>query len=308
MDNCMLNQDASLFHLAKRTAGRSSLSVLISLAVGYIIVSVFGSVLKFLPIDPDSHTDANMIANMIGLDFIGIPLAYLFLRTLPRYQAERVPFRFKTFLLFLPCCFALGVAGALVSSLVSSFLPSGLNDNVAELLEGTSLSVSALSVVLAAPVMEELLFRKWIIDRLESYSPIGAVLFSAILFGLFHHNFSQLFYAFLLGFFLGAVYQRTHNILYTILLHAVFNSFSVLVTAVMPLGELLVSLFGMFEFSLAALGLVFLIVFRRKWFPERDEARCYGNGFYRSVFFYLFVLVCLVLSVVVEIVAASPTL
>lgn len=301
---------------AKRAAGRSSLSVLVALAAGYLVVSLSSAVFAFLPLTPKGLSNATMISNMIGIDLVGIPLGYLLLRSLPRAQVEKEPFRFKTFLQFLPCCFALGVAGAMISTLISSFLPSGLNDTVTEFLEGSGIAVSAVSVVIAAPIAEELLFRKWIIDRLEGYSPIGSVLFSAILFGLFHHNFSQLFYAFLLGFFFGSVYQRTHNILYTILLHVVFNSFSVIMVALSsvlePYGEIMIgaasAMFGLVEFTLAALGVVFLIVFRSKWFPKRDKAKENGKAFYRSVWFYILLSVCLLLSVLVEVLSSVPSI
>ena len=50
------------------------------------------------------------------------------------------------------------------------------------------------SVVLA-PVMEELIFRKVLIDRTIVYGDKAAVVLSGLLFGVFHGNFHQFFYA-----------------------------------------------------------------------------------------------------------------
>ena len=76
-------------------------------------------------------------------------------------------------------------------------------------------------------LLEELVFRKFIIDRIRPYGEFLAVLFSALTFGMFHGNFYQLFYAFAIGFVLAFIYVRTKNIIYPVILHIAFNTYSV---------------------------------------------------------------------------------
>ncbi|MBO6055192.1 MAG: CPBP family intramembrane metalloprotease, partial [Oscillospiraceae bacterium] len=49
------------------------------------------------------------------------------------------------------------------------------------------------------------------------------VIISAVMFGLFHGNFSQFFYAFAVGLVFGYVYLRTGKIRYSIALHIFVN-------------------------------------------------------------------------------------
>ena len=81
-----------------------------------------------------------------------------------------------------------------------------------------------LMVVVAAPVLEEILFRGIILDGyLKNYKPINGILVSALLFALIHGNLAQGIGAFLLGFLFGWIYWKTKSIIACIFLHAVNN-------------------------------------------------------------------------------------
>ena len=57
-----------------------------------------------------------------------------------------------------------------------------------------------------------------------------AILFSGILFGLFHMNFNQCAYAFLIGVLFAILVEITDSIVSTIIVHFVFNGISVTTT------------------------------------------------------------------------------
>ena len=77
--------------------------------------------------------------------------------------------------------------------------------------------------VIYAPIVEEFMFRKFLIDRIHVYGGKVAVLTSAAMFALFHGNFSQIFYTFLMGLVWGYVYYKTGKIIYTIIMHMLVN-------------------------------------------------------------------------------------
>ncbi len=83
-----------------------------------------------------------------------------------------------------------------------------------------------LCVGILAPIIEELFFRKLLIDRLYRYGELGAILFSSVCFALFHQNVPQYFYTLLGGLLFGYLYCKTGSTLLVILLHMVFNIFS----------------------------------------------------------------------------------
>ena len=82
-----------------------------------------------------------------------------------------------------------------------------------------------LVAVVLAPIMEELTFRKLLLDRMRTIDKPSALFFTALAFGLFHSNVVQFFYAFGVGIIFGCIYLRTGRIGYSMALHVVINFF-----------------------------------------------------------------------------------
>ena len=92
-----------------------------------------------------------------------------------------------------------------------------------DVFEGTNIWIYSVSAVILAPIVEELFFRKLLISRMERHGEKAAILLSGLIFGIFHGNFSQFFYAFALGIVLGYIYIRTRKIGITIAIHMLVN-------------------------------------------------------------------------------------
>lgn len=81
-----------------------------------------------------------------------------------------------------------------------------------------------LLLVIAAPILEELLFRGIILDGLlKKYSPLAAILISSLLFGLAHLNPWSFINGLFIGIFSGWVYYKTRSVLPSIIIHASAN-------------------------------------------------------------------------------------
>ena len=83
--------------------------------------------------------------------------------------------------------------------------------------------LTLLVAVIIGPIIEEIMFRKILIDRLSVVGDGTAIIFSALAFGIFHGNFYQLFYATFIGLIFGYVYTKTRKLRYTIILHMLVN-------------------------------------------------------------------------------------
>ena len=73
------------------------------------------------------------------------------------------------------------------------------------------------------PITEEFFFRGAGLRGLERYGKIFAIVMTAILFGLFHANFDQLFFASIIGLGFGYI-AFEYNIWWAIFYH-IFNNF-----------------------------------------------------------------------------------
>ena len=95
---------------------------------------------------------------------------------------------------------------------------------------------------IGVPIIEELFFRKLVIDNTSKYGFGAAVMISAFTFAAFHFNFRQFFYAFALGLLFAYVYAFTGKIKYTIAFHIGYNLYSALImpvaTRMMPKGTI----------------------------------------------------------------------
>ncbi len=83
-------------------------------------------------------------------------------------------------------------------------------------------------MALIPAIFEELLFRKWILNTSKKYGKLFAVVFSALLFGLYHMNVSQGVFAFLIGLLFGVIAICTGGIKYTCILHFLNNLYACL--------------------------------------------------------------------------------
>jgi len=92
-----------------------------------------------------------------------------------------------------------------------------------------SLLISSIIFVIAAPILEEFIFRGIILDGLlKRYSPLKSIIFSSILFGIIHLNPWQFVSAFSFGIIAGWVYYKTANLTLPILMHFATNLFSII--------------------------------------------------------------------------------
>lgn len=177
------------------------------------------------------------ILSFAPLYLIAIPLGYLVIKPLPRLNTPKQTISFSRFLGYLAMSYAVMYIGSIVGTLLNAGI-SGLREKelvnpLTELLTKSNFYFELVFVGLLAPIFEELIFRKLLLDRIRAYGEGTAILVSGLCFGLFHGNLFQFFYAFGLGSLFAYIYLRTGSVLYTIILHAIINTFSVVLSKTM---------------------------------------------------------------------------
>ncbi len=95
-------------------------------------------------------------------------------------------------------------------------------------------------IAVAAPVLEELLFRGVVLNGLlKNYSSPKGLVFSAFFFGLVHGNWAQGISAFIFGLFVGWIYWKTESIIPGIAAHFSTNFVSFIGTTLSKEEDLL---------------------------------------------------------------------
>ncbi len=221
----------------RKCYSRFSIAVILYLAAieGCAILLVLGAV-RFLP---DYLSDASwypiiqVVINDIAVYLPGFVLVPLLLRKLPR--APKMPVDRLTLGEFVQAAmFSVGTAYLFsgLTTLLVYFLEDSTGMESSNVLESFSSGLPEwlviVAMVLVAPVCEELIFRKLMLEPLRALGDSAAVLLTALAFALFHMNLYQILYAFFAGLVFGCVVLLTGSIRDAILLHMLVNGFSLL--------------------------------------------------------------------------------
>ncbi len=168
-----------------------------------------------------------LMVSVLPMYLIGMPLLILLVRAIPKEVVERHSIRAGSFVTAAIMCFSIvyitNIAGNLITTLIGILKGGMVQNQVLNVTQSVSMWLIVLYMVICAPVMEEFVFRKLIVDRTVRYGQGAAVVMSGLMFGLFHGNLNQFVYAFALGMFLAFLYVKTGNIKITIALHMLIN-------------------------------------------------------------------------------------
>ena len=232
--------------LALREARR----VYSTLGFGYAIYAVVSLIAALIIQVAVLLVSPDLIENTLFLNILSPVSLYLFalpalilvlvLFHIKGETPEKKKLGFGAWLLILLVSFGLmyigSFAGPGVMWGVSKIAGYDYSNILESVIDYDNMWITVIFMCVIAPIGEELVFRKLIIDRTHKYGGLVSVLVSGLIFGLMHANFYQFFYAFALGLVLGYVYYSTGRIWYTIALHAALNFVGSIVTAYLNLG------------------------------------------------------------------------
>lgn len=153
----------------------------------------------------------------VGGLLLGLLVTRSIRRRLPAEPPERRSLPVFAFLRYVLAAFGLWGVGAIVGNFPSYVVPLRSVDL------GWDSAPTWVLAVIGAPILEELIFRKLVLDRTGRFGETPAVLCSALIFGLAHQNAGQFFLAFLLGILFARIYLHTGKIVYTMVLHFMIN-------------------------------------------------------------------------------------
>ena len=214
---------------SKKYFSTVGLAVFAFLFVGFVSSYAAAILLtKFAPawLENTAITNSLSLITQYGL---GLPAALYFLRKLPRDTSPSESLGAKNFLGLLCVSITFLTVGSSMSSILTDGLSLLFGRNLTNPLEESATSdsvlVNLIFMAILAPIIEELVFRKILCDRLLPLGEGYAVFLSAAIFGLVHGNFFQFFYAFLIGIVFSYIYVKTGRVRYTIAIHMIINLF-----------------------------------------------------------------------------------
>lgn len=261
---------------------------------------------------PELLSDMNvyLLVTMLPMYIIAIPALVLMVKGLPSQAPQSRHMKPGQFVLSVIMSFSLMYIANIVGNIITTVIGLIKGGTVQNTIAGVVTEANQLTIlfimVICAPVLEELVFRKLVVDRAVRYGQGTAVVLSGLMFGLFHGNLNQFMYATALGMFLAFLYVKTGKLKITIAIHMLINLMGSIVSlqvlklvnlealvnldtgdmrAMMEylsenmLGFLLYMLYVLFVFGVMIAGFVLLIVFAaKKRFVFERGAVCIPKG------------------------------
>lgn len=212
---------------AKKQFSRLGLGAFMILAVATVLQLAVASIAEMVFPNGDGPSWLLWVLTFAPMYSAAVPVGLLVMRKAPAAPPEKHDLRaVQIIIAFIICVFMMytgNLIGVLVTSLLQTALGLASTNPLLTYVADDALWLRILVMVILAPIIEEYIFRKQLIDRMNVYGEGLAVVTSALMFGLFHGNLSQLFYAFALGLVFGYVYLKTGRLRYSVGLHMLIN-------------------------------------------------------------------------------------
>ena len=243
-----------------------------------------------------SMINPNLLSNQTMMTFFSaiwtyllpLPIFIYIMRKTEAKTLEKHNMTVKTFVICISITMFLmwigNIMGVIITSGIGALIQHEVANPIHDVINNSGLVANLIIITTIAPIFEELIFRKLLIDRTIKYGGTISVLLSGLLFAFFHGNLNQFFYAFLLGGFFAIIYIKTGQIKYTIGLHMIINFIGSVVSLFVsqPLMDLAngsvispTSTFGVILYILITLGLTVMgLIYSIKYF---DKSRFDGS-------------------------------
>ena len=168
---------------------------------------------------------------------IGIPVFLFISRKAPSGDmADAVKIGGGKFVKYLLLALGAATAGGALGNVIISAVTGASIEDTPNYFGGGSVIGAFLFLCIVPPVLEELFFRKILLQKLSVYGSGAAVLGTALAFAVYHTllTYAQILHVFLLGIVFAYIIIRTKNIVYTMVIHSIVNLWSVFSTRLSP--------------------------------------------------------------------------
>lgn len=185
------------------------------------LIKMFNIEIAYLP-TTDKFTIALTISSLLTLLGTALilrkPLTYWL-------KAQKKFFPSKDIIIIIATVVAIFIGQSLMLIISQQLNLDISSDNTKEITELASMNKWFIFIpLLYAPIMEELIFRKIFIAELPWRLPLPArIIFSSVLFSLFHGELTHFHVYMSVGLILGFVYYKTKRLIIPITAHFILN-------------------------------------------------------------------------------------
>ena len=235
------------------------LGVVVNL-VQMIIITIFNVV------NPAFESNGWFGYLLVAVSFylIGFPLCCLMLKSIPdgpKREEKSLTFGgfIKFFLISYFIMVLLNLFTMVFLEVVGRVKGADVVNPLEDVISNSSIWATIIFAGILSPIIEEVLFRGVMLNKLRTYGDKIAIITTALLFGLFHENFSQFFYAVGLGMIFAYVTLKTGTIKYSIGIHIMINMMGSVIGTQVLNSTIATMIFGIVVWVFVIAGLILFI-------------------------------------------------
>ncbi len=265
--------NAEIRKVEERKMIRAKLKKFVTCVAFSLILSItLGNIVGIIPYFVQNENLKLLLNSLVFMIYIGVPAWALnkLLNTTTKMRKETAKCGKQKVEMYL-----IGIVGLAIAQIINTIFVYVFNVEQSEAMEamltvpqgiiGMLLYILYLAVIPA--IFEELLFRKAILNGAKKFGNVFAVMFTAIVFGLFHQNLQQFVGTTLIGIILAMVTIKTGDIKTAIALHFTNNFFATLAqivyigmeTGTIPIITFICKLLLVLFVILAFIGIILLM-------------------------------------------------
>ena len=177
------------------------------------------------------------------------------------YKKYRQKNNFKLNNIFIPILF--GISISLIYNITLYNLNNVINFTDIFKLSPLPIIVQIISSGIAGPILEELIFRGIVYNKLKTFNKkMSAIILTSLIFGIIHGNVINMIYAFGVSFMFIYLYEKYKTLKAPIIMHISLN------TTVILLLPLIMKNYLVFNLYLLIVSLIILIILKRYYIKE----------------------------------------
>jgi len=278
-----------------------------------ILSIVLGNIVGLIPMLFDNEIVSTLMNILVFVVYIGIP-AFVLRKMLGESDKidkgkEGKSNRNQKIIMYF-----VGLCGILMAQIINIIYVTAFNIPQSAAMEQalqipssiTGIFLFLVYISLVPAIFEELLFRKAMLDGAKRFGTVFAIVFTSVMFGLFHQNLQQIVGTSIIGLVLSYITVKTGDIKTSIMLHFTNNLFSALLQVIYVLQEgLLVLIFTAFELLIILCVIIGVLLTVKLLITNRDALKIKNENKTKISFstiisnFYMIILLALIISTVV---------
>ena len=253
------------------------------------------------------------------MNLIAVPIFLWLMKKIPNVEKDKVKkMSFKQIIvvgcIFMAAAYILNIVAQstyVLINIIKNYFPSSRysTQDLQDSLQSSGLILKIIFIGILGPIIEEITFRWILLDKLRIYGDKTAILFTSIVFALYHGYLPQSIYAFGIGLLLAYIAIKTNTIRYTILYHILINILgSLLIPELILTKNLILAIIAIIlMISMIITGItLFIINFKKINFEsKKDEVYIkdkrkviYGNS--GMILFYMISIGIIIFDVIIN--------